>query len=275
LQKAAKNGRPYPVVLLDSQLTDTDGFDLAREIKHDPSLENSRLLLLSSAGQLGDASRCREVKISGYLVKPVHQVELFESIRQLMRQSPQQHHEWLVTRHSLREAKGHSRILLVEDNAVNQRLAVRLIEKRGFLVTVASDGKAALAELKKESFELVLMDVEMPGMDGFQTTAAIRAKEKATGRHVPIIAMTAHAIAGYREKCLAAGMDGYVSKPIRPAELFAAIERALSGVHAAVAMDGASLGDASHETPDPEVAASATGRARHRHEAAGRSPRRA
>jgi two-component system, sensor histidine kinase and response regulator len=275
LQKAAKNGRPYPVVVLDSQLTDTDGFDLAREIKDDPNLESSRLVLLSSAGQLGDASRCREVKISGYLVKPVHQIELLESIRQVMRQSPQQHREWLVTRHSLREAKGHSRILLVEDNAVNQRLAVRLIEKRGFQVTVASDGRAALAELKKESFELVLMDVEMPGMDGFETTAAIRAKEKSTGRHVPIIAMTAHALSGYREKCLAAGMDGYVSKPIRPAELFAAIESGLSGVFAAVAMDGASLTPADREVAVPEVATPSSGRQKSGHETAGRSPRRA
>jgi PAS domain S-box-containing protein len=274
LQKAAKNGRPYPIVLLDSQLTDTDGFDLAREIKLDPSLENSRLVLLSSAGQLGDASRCREVKISGYLVKPVHQLELFESIRQVMRQSPQQHREWLVTRHSLREAKGHSRILLVEDNAVNQRLAVRLIEKRGFLVTVAADGRAALAELEKESFELVLMDVEMPGMDGFETTAAIRTKEKSTGRHIPIIAMTAHALSGYREKCLAAGMDGYVSKPIRPAELFGAIESALSGVHAAVPLEHASLGDAVGEITVPEVAAPVTGRQKSKPEPAGRLPRR-
>ena len=275
LQKAAKNGRPYPVVLLDSQLTDTDGFDLAREIKQDPSLELSRLVLLSSAGQLGDASRCREARISGYLVKPVHQVELFESIREVMRQSPQQNREWLVTRHSLREAKSHSRILLVEDNAVNQRLAARLIEKRGFLVTVAADGKAALAELKKESFDLVLMDVEMPGMDGIETTAAIRAKEKSTGGHVPIVAMTAHAISGYREKCLAAGMDGYVSKPIRPAELFTAIESALSGVHAAVRLDDASLAGLSREMAIPEGAATATGRPKPRHETAGRSPRRA
>jgi two-component system, sensor histidine kinase and response regulator len=151
---------------------------------------------------------------------------------------------------------------------------VRLIEKRGFLVTVASDGRAALAELKKESFELVLMDVEMPGMDGFETTAAIRAKEKSTGRHVPIIAMTAHAISGYREKCLAAGMDGYVSKPIRPAELFAAIESALSGAHAAVPMDGASLAGADREVAVAEVAAPASGRQKPKHETVGRSPRR-
>jgi two-component system sensor histidine kinase/response regulator len=178
-------------------------------------------------GQMGDAARCRELGISAYLMKPVHQNELYDSICQVMQPSASGQPEQLVTRHSLREAKSRSRILLVEDNAVNQKLALRLLEKRGYIASVAADGPAAVASFEKEPFDLILMDIELPGMDGFEATAAIRAAEK-NGRRIPIIAMTAHAVAGYREKCLAAGMDGYVTKPINTAELFTTMEAALA-----------------------------------------------
>src|SRR6202022_1826283 len=134
----------------------------------------------------------------------------------------------LVTRHLLRESRNHLQILLVEDNAVNRVLAVRLLEKRGHTVAVAGNGKEALAALEKQAFDLVLMDVQMPEMDGFEATAALREKEKTTGIHLPIIAMTAHAMKGDRERCLAAGMDGYLSKPFQTEELFEAIEKTLS-----------------------------------------------
>jgi two-component system sensor histidine kinase/response regulator len=149
----------------------------------------------------------------------------------------------LVTRHTLHEDKHHSRILLAEDNAVNQTLVVRLLEKRGYSVTVACNGREAMQALESNQFDAVLMDVQMPGMNGFETTAAIRAKEKVTGGHLPIIAMTAHALKGDQERCISAGMDGYVSKPIRTAELFSMIEGLLSNRNAAPAISAPIVSD--------------------------------
>ena len=133
----------------------------------------------------------------------------------------------LVTAHALREGRNRARVLLVEDNAVNQTLAIRLLERRGYVVTVAGDGREALSALEKDNFDVVLMDIQMPEMDGFEATAAIRDKEKHTGQHLPIIAMTANALKGDQERCLEAGLDGYIAKPIRTKELFAAIEAML------------------------------------------------
>jgi len=161
-------------------------------------------------------------------VKPIRQGELLDAICQVLDGSAQKRPEPLVTRHTLREEKHRIRILVAEDNAINQTLAVRLLEKRGYSATVAPDGQAAVAAFQAGGFELVLMDIQMPGMDGFEATAAIRECEKLTGGHIPIVAMTAHALVGDQERCLAAGMDGYVSKPIRTSELFATIERMLS-----------------------------------------------
>jgi two-component system, sensor histidine kinase and response regulator len=176
--------------------------------------------MLSSAGQRGDARRCRELGVTAYLTKPVRQAELLDAILTALGTKPTKETlPALVTRHSLREAGDHLRILLVEDNPVNQLLAVRLLEKRGHSVTLAGNGKEALATLEKNTFDLVFMDVQMPQMDGFEATVAIREKERASGDHLPIIAMTAHAMAGDRERCLKAGMDDYISKPIRPQEL--------------------------------------------------------
>ncbi len=186
-------------------------------------------MMLTSAGHLGDAARCRELGISAYLVKPIRQAELLDAICLVLHKTPQKIVVPLVTRHTLREEQHRLRVLLAEDNAVNQTLAVRLLEKRGYAVTVAPHGRAALEAFEKESLDVVLMDVQMPEMDGLQATAAIRQKEKSTGGHIPIIAMTAHAMKGDQELCLAAGMDGYVSKPIRTCELFATIERLVKG----------------------------------------------
>jgi len=161
-------------------------------------------------------------------VKPVRQRELFEAICQVLHASPKPHPAPLITRHSIREAKHSGKILLAEDNAVNQTLAVRLLEKRGYTVTVAGDGRAAVEACEKNHFDIVLMDIQMPGMDGFEATAAIREKEKTTGRHLPIVAMTAHAFKSDEKRCLAAGMDGYVSKPISIAELVLVLEALMS-----------------------------------------------
>jgi two-component system, sensor histidine kinase and response regulator len=237
LRKAVDAGRPYRLILLDNQMRDLDGFAFVERLRKNPEIPAASIILLTCSGQLGDAARCRELGISAYLASPAKPSEVLDAIDQMFPSIQEIKPNVLITRHTLREAKCRSRILLAEDNAVNQTLAVRLLEKRGYTVTVAPNGRAALAALEKESFDLVLMDVEMPEMDGFQATASIREREKSTGLHIPILAMTAHALKGYEEKCLAAGMDGYVTKPIRTTELITAIENALR----------------SHGTPDPET----------------------
>ncbi|HEV1993653.1 MAG TPA: response regulator [Candidatus Acidoferrum sp.] len=227
LEVAKSAGHPFPLILLDGQMPEMDGFALAEHIREDPDLVGTTIMMLTSASHLGDAARCRELGISAYLVKPIRQGELLDAICHVLQKGADKKPVPLVTQHALREEKNRRRVLLAEDNHVNQTLARRLLEKRGYTVSVAGDGRAALQAFEKESFDLVLMDVQMPEMDGFEATAAIRAKEKETGGRVPIIAMTAHALKGDRERCLAAGMDGYVSKPIRTDELFSAIEEML------------------------------------------------
>ncbi len=220
LSEAQGLGRNYPLILLDAQMPEMDGFALAECIKRNPEWGAATIMMLSSAGQRGDAKRCRELGVAAYLTKPVRQGELLDAVLTALGTKPiREAPPPLVTRHSLRENSKHLRILLVEDNAVNQMLAVRLLEKRGHKVIVAGNGKEALAALEKDSFDLVLMDVQMPEMDGFEATAVIREKEKTSGNHLPVIAMTAHAMAGDRERCLEAGMDDYITKPIRPEEL--------------------------------------------------------
>jgi len=226
--EVAKNaGYPFPLILLDGQMPEMDGFTLAEHIHNDPELVNATIMMLTSAGHLGDAARCRELGISAYLVKPIRQGELLDAVCLLLDKTAREEPAPLVTRHTLQEEKHRIHILLAEDNAINQTLAVRLLEKRGYSVTVAPDGKAAVEAFQTGAFELVLMDIQMPEMDGFEATAAIRESEKLTGRHIPIVAMTANALVGDREKCIASGMDGYVSKPIRTSELFATIEKML------------------------------------------------
>jgi signal transduction histidine kinase/CheY-like chemotaxis protein len=232
LHDAKNTGIPFPLVLLDGHMPDMDGFTVAELVRQDPSLAGATIMMLTSAGQVGDATRCRELGISAYLVKPVRQGELLTAICAVLRLAPAQNHDQLVTKHTLKEQRHRSRILLAEDNAVNQKLAMRLLEKRGFDVTVVGDGRAALDALEKNSFDAILMDVQMPEMGGFETTAAIRDKEKSTGAHIPIIAMTAHALKGDQELCLAAGMDAYVSKPIRTSELYRIIDEQLEALNA-------------------------------------------
>ena len=181
--------------------------------------------MLTSAGQPGDAARCRELGVAAYLSKPIKRSDLRDALVQALGVQPADtERPVLVTRHSLREARPSGRILLVEDNRVNQLVARRLLEKRGHTVVVANNGREALAILESASFAgfaCVLMDVQMPEMDGFECTAVIQGAGAAhTGVHLPIIAMTAHAMKGDAERCLAAGMDAYLSKPIQPDELF-------------------------------------------------------
>jgi CheY-like chemotaxis protein len=204
-----------------------DGFALVERIRERPELSTATIMMLTSAGHRGDAARCHELGVSAYLLKPIRQSELREAVARVLGAREQQGAIPLITRFSLHDAREPSaslRILLAEDNVVNQRLASRLLEKRGHSVVLAGNGREALEALEKESFDLVLMDVQMPEMDGMEATAAIRKVEKRTGGHVAVIALTAHAMKGDREKCLAAGMDGYLTKPIRPQELDDALE---------------------------------------------------
>ena len=179
--------------------------------------------MLTSAGFRGDAARCRELGIRAYLTKPIKRADLLQAIKIVLgAKTVGGENAAIVTIHSMRENRGRLRILLAEDNAVNQTLAVRLLEKRGHEVIVAGNGEAALEALGKQDFDLILMDVQMPQMNGLQATAAIRLEELTSGKHIPIIAMTAHAMAGDKERCLEAGMDAYISKPIRVNDLFSA-----------------------------------------------------
>jgi CheY-like chemotaxis protein len=225
LAAARRSGRGFALAVVDAHMPEMDGFTLADTIRQTPDLAGTTVIMLTSAGQRGDAARCREVGIAAYLTKPVKQSELWDAIVvTLSRPSEPARPAALVTRHSLRENRQRLHILLAEDNEVNQRVAVRMLEKRGHRVVTVRNGQEALRALEAEHFDLVLMDVQMPEVDGFEATRLLREQEQATGAHMPIIAMTAHAMAGDRERCLAAGMDGYVSKPVRPRELFAAIE---------------------------------------------------
>ena len=239
MQRARDAGKPYPLVLLDAQMPDMDGFALAERIKKDPTLAGAMVMMLTSAGQRGDAARCRELGIVVYLMKPVRQPELLNAILLALGQVSQRPKRTpLITRHTLREARRKLRILLAEDNLVNRRLAVRMLEKRGHVVLVAGNGREVLETLKNQAIDLVLMDVQMPELDGLETTAAIRKGEKGTGRHLPIVAMTAHAMKGDRERCLTAGMDGYVSKPVKAEQLFKTIEEIVASGAGAAAVAG-------------------------------------
>ena len=228
LQAAKSHDAPFALVLVDAQMPEVNGFALVEQFRKQPLLGDFAVIMLTSAGQQGDAARCRELGVAAYLSKPIAQAELLSAILAVLNgQQFASAEPRLLTRHSLREARTtrNLRILLAEDNAVNQLLAVRVLEKQGYRVVVASNGKEALSALAREPFDVVLMDVQMPEMDGLEATAEIRRREEISGAHHQIIiAMTAHAIAGDRERFLQAGMDSYVSKPFRLADLLKEIE---------------------------------------------------
>lgn len=237
LVSARNDGRPFGLIVTDMHMPKMNGFELVEQIRKTPELCTSTIMMLTSAGHRGDAERCQKLGVSAYLLKPIRQSELREAIAKVLGAREQEGMIPLVTRYSLGDARDRLeilRILVAEDNLVNQRLVVRLLEKRGHRVIVAANGKEALAALEKETFDLILMDVQMPEMDGFEATAAIRRKEKSSGLHQMIVALTAHAMKGDQERCLAAGMDGYLSKPIRPQELDEALARYGARHHVAV-----------------------------------------
>jgi len=224
---ARKADAAYDLVLTDMHMPTMDGFGLVEQINVTPENAPAMIMMLTSGGRKGDAARCRELGIAAYLIKPVREAELREAILSVLHARQQPAPRPMVTRSSFRRDRNPARslrILLAEDNRVNQNLATRLLEKRGHRVVVANNGKEALALLAGGIFDLVFMDVQMPEMDGLQATMAIREQEKITGVHQPIIAMTALAMKGDKERCIAAGTDGYLSKPISPEQLDAALD---------------------------------------------------
>ncbi|MFW6066229.1 MAG: response regulator, partial [Planctomycetota bacterium] len=229
LHQAKADGQPIRLVVLDACMPDRDGFEVAEMIRKDPELSGVRMLMLSSAGRRGDSVRCKDVGVSAYLTKPVKQSMMLDTIVTVMGSDEDESEHDLVTRHSLRENSRKYNVLLAEDNPVNQKLAKRLLEKRGHRVTVACNGREVLENLERseQNFDVILMDVQMPEMSGFEATSAIRSQEEETGEHMPIIAMTAHAMKGDREKCIEGGMDNYVSKPISPEALFNAMDEVI------------------------------------------------
>ena len=236
LKQARAEGRAFSLVLLDAQMPEVDGFQVAKQMMQDPELSSLVSIMLTSAGFRGDAARCRELGIQAYLPKPIKHSDLLQAIQTVLNNpgdaksglatnlSQEAETPTLITTHSLREGRKHLNILLAEDNRVNQILAISLLEKRGHTVVLVETGKAALEASRNASFDLILMDVQMPEMDGLEATACIREGEKITGKHTPIVAMTAHAMVGDRERCLQAGMDGYIAKPLSVKELYTTIE---------------------------------------------------
>jgi len=232
MTQARRKGEPFQLLLLDAHMPVIDGFELAEKIKQRPEFNEPIIIMITSSGQRGDGARCRDVGISAYLTKPVKQSSLLDAVTTVLGKiEPAGAQAPLVTCHTLREKQRPLRILLAEDNVVNQKIASSMLTKRGHTVVPAGNGKEAIAALENQGampFDLVLMDVQMPEMDGLEATTSIREKENTTGHHIPIIALTAHAMKGARETCLKAGMDSYVTKPLKADELFSAIEDMVS-----------------------------------------------
>ena len=250
LQHAMASGHPFDVAIVDRGMSEADGLKLAQQIKQSPDLAQIKLLLLTSIGQRGEASTAHEVGFSGYLTKPLHKIQLHDGLATVMgycwTENPEQTRP-LVTRHTLKETQRRARdkILVADDHAINQQLIVLLLERLGYGSDVVSTGREALQAVATESYCLVLMDCQMPEMDGFVATEKIREAEhirreafgeqnettasdasrlKPHGFRIPIVALTANAMPGDREKCLAAGMNDYLTKPIRPEELARVLE---------------------------------------------------
>jgi two-component system, sensor histidine kinase and response regulator len=229
LREAQAAGVPFSLMLSDCHMPEVDGFMLVEQVQQSPDLAGLVTIMLTSGGQRGDGVRCKELGIAAYLIKPVLQADLLQAMLTVLSA-----HEGaakpaaVITRHTLREGRLPLRILLAEDNVVNQKVACRILENHGDIVVVAGNGVQVLGMLEQQIFDLILMDAQMPQMDGFETTAAIRRLERATRAHIPIIAMTAHAMVGDRQRCLDAGMDGYIAKPVHAHELFDTIETVLA-----------------------------------------------
>jgi len=224
IDAAGRTGARFDLILIDAFMPDVSGWDVARKIRTQQESNGSRIILLPSAGQKGDAERCRQIGIDGYLIKPVMPQELEDSLLLVMGLAGNEDAP-LVTRHMVHENRQRLRILLADDVEINRKVATRMLEKLGHSVVTVINGREAVAAWDKGDYNLVFMDIQMPEMDGLQATAIIREKERFSGRHIPIIAMTAYAMKGDDEKCLSAGMDDYISKPVKQEDMRRIIER--------------------------------------------------
>jgi two-component system, sensor histidine kinase and response regulator len=224
---AADAGSPIPLVIADAHMPEEDGFELARQLRQDRRCAGAAIIMLTSASQSGDSARCRELGLAAHLTKPVNRGDLRQLICGILGGGAEEEALTAPVTEGLRGERrtgASRRILVAEDNPVNQVVAVHLLERRGHRVTLAANGREAVAAVERESFDLVLMDVQMPEMDGFEATGLIRRAETGTGRHLPIFAMTARAMKGDEERCRLAGMDGYLPKPIRSPDLYAVVD---------------------------------------------------
>jgi CheY-like chemotaxis protein len=236
MRQAVMAGRPFEVALIDHQMPGYDGAKLGREIIADEELKRTRLILLTSSGQRGDGRLFGDIGFAGYLLKPVTQRDLMDCMSMVLGVRAE---AWttgshpIVTRHALRSQRGRAAVhlLLAEDNIVNQKVACRMLEKLGFHVDVAVDGQAAVDAWATGRYQLILMDCQMPIMDGYEATRTIRSREK-PGTRIPIVALTAHAMKGADDQCIAAGMDDYISKPIDKQRLIDCLDKWLSAAPA-------------------------------------------
>jgi len=232
LRQAASAGNPFSMAILDMQMPGIRGDNLARIISGDKALQKTKLVMLTSVGQKGDAGKMAEIGFAAYLTKPVRTSQLKDVLLEVIGRADtagsKSEAPGLITRYSVKEGKKRrTRILLAEDNTINRKLALRILEKAGYGAEAAANGKEVLDSMERIAYDLILMDVEMPEMNGLEATAAIREKEKGTQRHIPIIAMTAHALKGDKDRFLQAGMDDYVEKPIHPEKMIGIIEKQL------------------------------------------------
>jgi CheY-like chemotaxis protein len=237
LARAHGAGAPYELVLLDCHMPDMDGFDVARRIRQRPELAKATIMMLTSGGQLGDAAKCRELGLAAYLVKPVATDDLLRALQvalpgrwgraagPLLTKHPGGAASALAPHATATGSRRHLRVLVAEDNPVNQLVAKRMLEKLGHEPTVAENGVRAVEAVARGGYDLVLMDVQMPLMSGLEATAEIRRNERGTGAHIPIVGLTAYALKGDMERCLDAGMDAYLSKPVQLPQLVTVLDR--------------------------------------------------
>jgi two-component system sensor histidine kinase/response regulator len=227
LKQAAAENKKFQLILMDIQMPEMDGFETVRRIRDDHAIKDSPVIVVTSAGVKGDGQRCRDLGIAAYLRKPVPFTEMLETLLIVMGNIARENNDLkLITRYSLRESRNKINILVVEDNLVNQKLIVRILQKRSYLEDTANDGNEAVEKMSHNNYDLVLMDIQMPKMDGIEATGLIRKKEKEeNARMTPIIALTAHAMKGDKERFLKAGMNSYISKPIKQDQLMETIEK--------------------------------------------------
>ena len=226
---AAAADTPWRLILLDDQLQDASGYDVAAAIRRDPRHASTPILMLTAAGRARDA-RTDRAAIDGYLIKPVGQTALLHTLQSVIGEHRGEDRRPAAPAQTPMRTARALDVLVAEDNPVNRRLAQHLLERRGHIAHLVENGREALAALEQRDFDLVLMDLQMPEMDGFEATAAIRASERGGARRLPIVAVTAHAMQGDRQRCLDADMNGYVAKPITPVELFEVIDRVMASV---------------------------------------------